>query len=57
MKGKNWIKKQFLTSMETLVINQYTERSVHVDCQTQKRAVKDSALWYKRVMESNGALL
>ena len=56
MKGKNWIKKQFLTSMKALVINQYTERSVHVDCQTQKRAVKDSALWYKRVMESNGAL-
>lgn len=56
MKGKNWIKKQFLTSMEALIINQYTEHSVYVDCQTQKRVVKDSALWYKRVMESNGTL-
>lgn len=42
--------------MEALIINQYTEHSVYVDCQTQKRVVKDSALWYKRVMESNGTL-
>ena len=34
----------------------YSERFglVHVDYQTQERTVKDSALWYKSVMESNG---
>jgi len=34
----------------------YQERFglVHVDYETQKRTVKDSALWYKGVMESNG---
>ena len=37
----------------------YNERFglVHVDYQTQKRTVKDSAYWYKRVMESNGVIL
>ena len=34
----------------------YTQRFglVHVDYATQKRTPKDSALWYKRVMETNG---
>ena len=34
----------------------YAERFglVHIDYQTQKRTVKDSAHWYKRVMETNG---
>ncbi|WMC91548.1 GH1 family beta-glucosidase [Kineothrix sp. MB12-C1] len=34
----------------------YTERFgiVHVDFETQKRTVKDSAFWYQRVMETNG---
>lgn len=34
----------------------YSERFglVHVDYETQKRIVKDSAKWYKTVMESNG---
>jgi beta-glucosidase len=27
---------------------------VHVDYQTQKRTLKDSAYWYKDVIESNG---
>ena len=37
----------------------YTERFgiVHVDFQTQKRIVKDSAFWYKKVIESNGDIL
>jgi len=37
----------------------YNERfgMVYVDYQTQKRIVKDSAWWYKRVMESNGEVL
>ncbi len=37
----------------------YTERFglVHVDFQTQKRTPKDSAFWYKRIMESNGGEL
>ena len=30
---------------------------VHVDYQTQKRTVKDSAWWYKKVIETNGASL
>jgi beta-glucosidase len=30
---------------------------IHVDYATQKRTVKDSALWYKSVIESNGAAL
>lgn len=30
---------------------------VHVDFATQKRIVKDSAFWYQKVMESNGAYL
>jgi beta-glucosidase len=30
---------------------------VHVDYTTQQRTLKDSALWYRRVIESNGALL
>lgn len=30
---------------------------VHVNYQTQKRTVKDSAYWYKTIMESNGAKL
>ena len=34
----------------------YKERFglIHVDYQTQKRTPKDSAYWYRRVMESNG---
>jgi len=37
----------------------YAERFglVHVDYQTQKRTVKDSAYWYKQVMETNGECL
>ena len=37
----------------------YTERFgiVHVDFATQKRIVKDSAFWYQKVMETNGAIL
>lgn len=37
----------------------YTERFgiVHVDFQTQKRIVKDSAYWYQKVIESNGGEL
>ncbi len=27
---------------------------IHIDYETQKRTPKDSALWYKRVIESNG---
>jgi len=30
---------------------------IHVDYTTQKRTLKDSAHWYRRVIESNGALL
>ena len=30
---------------------------VHVDFQTQKRIAKDSAYWYKEIMESNGQKL
>jgi len=30
---------------------------VHVDYQTQKRTLKDSAYWYKKVIESNGEIL
>ncbi len=30
---------------------------VHVDYQTQKRTLKDSAYWYKRIIESNGEIL
>ena len=35
----------------------YTQRFglVHVDYATQKRTPKDSALWYKEIMETNGA--
>ena len=34
----------------------YAERfgMVYVDYETQRRVVKDSALWYKTVMETNG---
>lgn len=37
----------------------YTERFgiVYVDFATQKRTVKDSAYWYQRIIESNGAEL
>jgi beta-glucosidase len=37
----------------------YTERFgiVHVDFATQKRIVKDSAFWYQKVIETNGAVL
>ena len=37
----------------------YTERFgiVYVDFKTQKRIVKDSAYWYQRVVETNGAML
>lgn len=37
----------------------YTERFglVYVDYATQQRIAKDSALWYRRVMESNGGCL
>lgn len=37
----------------------YTEKFgiVHVDFVTQKRTVKDSAFWYKKVIETNGANL
>lgn len=37
----------------------YNERFgiVYVDFETQERIVKDSAYWYKDIMESNGALL
>ena len=27
---------------------------VHVDFKTQKRTLKDSALWYKKVIANNG---
>ncbi len=30
---------------------------IHVDYETQKRTLKDSAYWYKRVIESHGAIL
>lgn len=30
---------------------------IHVDYQTQKRALKDSAYWYRDVIKSNGAHL
>lgn len=30
---------------------------VHVDYESQKRTLKDSALWYRRVIETNGASL
>lgn len=30
---------------------------IHVDCTTQKRTLKDSAHWYKTVIESNGKVL
>ena len=37
----------------------YTERFglVHVDYQTQRRIPKDSCLWYRQVMETNGESL
>ena len=37
----------------------YSERFgiIYVDYATQQRYVKDSAFWYKKVMESNGAVL
>lgn len=37
----------------------YTERFgiVHVDFTTQKRIIKDSAFWYKKVIDTNGAIL
>ncbi|MBQ7943005.1 MAG: beta-glucosidase [Lachnospiraceae bacterium] len=37
----------------------YSERFglVYVDYKTQKRIVKDSAYWYQKVMETNGAIL
>ena len=37
----------------------YTERFglVYVDYATQKRTPKDSALWYRSIMESNGEAL
>ena len=37
----------------------YTERFglIYVDYATQERIVKDSARWYKRVMETNGECL
>lgn len=37
----------------------YNERFgiVHVDFATQKRTVKDSAFWYKNIMETNGSAL
>ncbi len=39
--------------------NGYTERFglTYVDYQTQQRVLKDSAYWYKQVIESNGAVL
>lgn len=39
--------------------NGYNDRfgMIYVDYATQKRIVKDSALWYKRVMETNGECL
>lgn len=39
--------------------NGYRERFglTYVDYQTQKRTVKDSAFWYKKVMETNGECL
>ena len=30
---------------------------IHVDFTTQKRTLKDSAHWYREVIESNGAML
>lgn len=37
----------------------YNERFglIHVDYTTQKRTIKDSALWYKTVIESNGDII
>ena len=37
----------------------YRERFglIHVDFETKKRTLKDSARWYRRVIESNGAAL
>jgi beta-glucosidase len=37
----------------------YTERFglIHVDYQSQKRTIKDSAYWYRDVIESNGEIL
>ena len=34
----------------------YTERFglIHVDYETQKRTMKDSAMWYKKIVETNG---
>lgn len=39
--------------------NGYSDRFglIHVDYQTQKRTIKDSALWYRNVMETNGECL
>lgn len=39
--------------------NGYTERFglIHVNYQTQKRTMKDSAQWYRGIIESNGDLL
>ena len=30
---------------------------IHVDYQTQKRTLKDSAYWYRDVIQSNGSIL
>jgi beta-glucosidase len=30
---------------------------IHVDFETQKRTLKDSAFWYRRIIETNGASL
>ena len=30
---------------------------VYVDYQTQQRIIKDSAYWYRRVIETNGEIL
>lgn len=37
----------------------YTKRFglIHVDYETQKRTIKDSGYWYKKVIESNGLIL
>jgi beta-glucosidase len=37
----------------------YKERFglIHVDFETQKRTLKDSARWYARIIDSNGAAL
>jgi len=55
--GRGYFQWSFLDNFEWAL--GYSERfgMVYVDYGTQKRTVKDSALWYKQVMKCNGANL